>query len=347
MTVPPARQRVPAAQRRSGRGRGPLRSRILREPRRPRAAAEARRVPDRWVEADDGARLAVWVHEAAAPPAVTVVLVHGWTLAAAVWDRALAALCADRPDVRVVRYDQRGHGSSSARGRAPASGAVPASIGRLADDLAQVVDALAPTGPLVLVGHSMGGMALLAATGRHPGLLADRTQGLVLCSTSAGGLSSAGRPLVPLMAALARLPDGVLVPRVPRVLNQRANYGRGVDPELVAAVSDALGRPSGRSTGEWFAALMAHDETAALPAVAAAGTPVRIIVGDADRLTPVPHARALAAALPQAALQVVPDAGHMLLVERPDVVADAVASLLGPAPAGPPDRPLDPSAGRR
>jgi pimeloyl-ACP methyl ester carboxylesterase len=203
-----------------------------------------------------------------------------------------------------------------------------ASIARLADDLDQVVAALAPTGPLVIVGHSMGGMALLSAAGRHPALLGDRTWGLVLCSTSAGGLSAAGRPLVPLMAALARLPEGVLVPRAPRVLNQRANYGPAADPLLVAAVSEALGRPGGRSTGEWFAAMMAHDETAALPAVAAAGTPVRIVVGDADRLTPVLHARALAAALPHAELEVVPDAGHMLLVERPDVVAGAVESLL-------------------
>jgi pimeloyl-ACP methyl ester carboxylesterase len=310
----------------------PRRSRLLR---RSRSGRPATRQPDLWIGTDDGARLAVWEHPPAqppepsgvdrlrhrTPPPVTVVLVHGWTLAAAVWDRVQAALVARHPEVRVVRYDQRGHGASSQRGS-------DASIGRLADDLALVVAAVAPEGPLVLVGHSMGGMAVLSAAGRHPELLGERTRGVLLVSTSAGGLGGAGRPLVPLMAALARLPETVLVPRAPRVITQRTNYGPGVDRDLVMETSRALGRVSGRSTGEWFAALMAHDETAALPAVAASAVPVTVLAGDGDRLTPPQHARAIAAAIPQAHLQVVPGTGHMLLVERPDVLVDCLDELL-------------------
>ncbi len=301
--------------------------------------------PDGWVLADDGAALAVWVHEPSRPPAPswhdrmrrrtpappTVVLVHGWTLTAVVWERTAAALVALRPDVRVVRYDQRGHGSSAARGPlspvGPRAGSV-ASIGRLGDDLAAVVDSCAPEGPLVLVGHSMGGMALLSASARAPGLLDERTRGLLLVSTSAGGLAGAGRSLAPLMSALARLPQELLVPRAPRLLAQRANYGPGVDPRLVADTMRAMGRVSGRTTGEWFAALMAHDESAALPHLAASGVPVRVLVGDHDRLTPPAHARALVEALPGASLQVVEGTGHMVIVERPDAVAAAVADLL-------------------
>ena len=309
-----------------------LRPRALRVPRRVRAPRAAVRAPDRWVEAEDGVRLAAWVQEPAAPAPepVTVVLVHGWTLAAAAWDRAVAELTRARPQVRVVRYDQRGHGASATPPAAGPRGGDAASIGRLGDDLAAVVRALAPDGPLVLGGHSMGGMAVLSAAGRHPDLLGPRTRGVLLCSTSAGGLSPAGRPLVPLMAALARLPQGVTVPRAPRLLTQRTNYGPGVDPALVTATSRAMGPVSGRTTGAWFAALMAHDETAALPALAASGVRVRVLVGDADRLTPHLHAEALAAALPDAVLSVVPGAGHMLLVERPDVVAGALGSLLEP-----------------
>jgi len=318
-----------------------LRPRALRVPRRVRAPRAAVRAPDRWVEAEDGVRLAAWVQEPAAPAPepVTVVLVHGWTLAAAAWDRAVAELTRARPQVRVVRYDQRGHGASDASSAAssvasfvagPRGGDAAASIGRLGDDLAAVVRALAPHGPLVLGGHSMGGMAVLSAAGRHRDLLGPRTRGVLLCSTSAGGLSPAGRPLVPFMAALARLPEGLPVPRAPRLLTQRTNYGPGVDPALVTATSRAMGPVSGRSTGAWFAALMAHDETAALPALAASGVRVRVLVGDADRLTPHQHAEALAAALPEAVLSVVPGAGHMLLVERPDVVAGALEALLAP-----------------
>lgn len=301
------------------------------------------REPDGWVLADDGAALATYVHEPARPPAPrwrdrlagrhpappTVVLVHGWTLSAVVWDRAVAAITEARPDVRVVRYDQRGHGSSAARGPLAPAGRPVAAISRLADDLAAVVDTCAPEGPLVLVGHSMGGMALLSASARAPGLLGPRTRGLVLVSTSAGGLSSAGRPLAPLMAALARLPQDVLVPRAPRLLAQRTNYGPGVDPQLVASTMRAMGRVSGRTTGEWFSALMAHDENAALPLLAAAGTPVRVVVGDHDRLTPPAHARALVDAVPQARMRVVAGTGHMMLVERPDAIAAEVGALLG------------------
>lgn len=303
------------------------------------------REPDGWVLADDGAALAAWVHEPARPPQPrwrdrlrgrtpappTVVLVHGWTLAAVVWDRVLDELVQRRPDVRVVRYDQRGHGSSAARGPlsplGPRGGSV-ASIRRLGDDLASVVDTCAPDGPLVLVGHSMGGMALLSASARAPGLLDARTRGLLLVSTSAGGLSATGRPLAPLMSALARLPQDLLVPRAPRLLAQRANYGPGVDPRLVGDTMRAMGRVSGRTTGEWFAALMAHDESAVLPHLAASGTPVSVLVGDHDRLTPAAHARALAEAVPQARLRVVEGTGHMMIVERPDAVAEAVVALL-------------------
>ena len=313
------------------------RPRLLRAPR-PRRAAP--REPDAVVAAEDGVRLAAWVSEpTAAPPRsradrllrrrpepATVVLVHGWTLAAVAWERTVAELARVRPDVRVVRYDQRGHGAS----RTASTAAGPASIRLLGADLAAVVRALAPTGPLVLGGHSMGGMAVLSGVGHHPELLGPRTRGVLLCSTSAGGLSASGRPLVPLMAALARLPEAVNVPRAPRLLTQRTNYGPGVDPALVAATSRAMGPVSGRSTGEWFAALMAHDERAALPALAASGAGVQVLVGDADRLTPVDHAQALAAALPQARLRVVPGAGHMLFVERPDVVVRALVELLAP-----------------
>jgi pimeloyl-ACP methyl ester carboxylesterase len=302
-----------------------------------------RREPQRWVALDDGSSLAAWVSEpadGAAPVAATVVLVHGWTLAAAAWDRSVAALAAARADLRVIRYDQRGHGASRGRprpaealtgGPAPAVEAprvAAASIRRLGDDLVAAVEQLAPQGPLVLVGHSMGGMAVLSAVGAHPGVLAGRPCAVLLCSTSAGSLSAAGRPLAPLMAALATLPENVLVPRAPRLLTQRTSYGPGVDPALVAETLRAIGPVSGRSTGEWFAALMAHDETAALPALAAAGVPVRVLVGDADRMTPPSHAHALAEALPGAGLTVVPGAGHMLFVERPDVVVEAVLGLL-------------------
>src|SRR5690606_31084170 len=92
-----------------------------------------------------------------------------------------------RPQARLVFYDQRSHGRSSRA--APGH----ATIDDLATDLAAVIGTAAPTGPLVLVGHSMGGMALLALAGRDPDLFADRVHGVALLSTSANETAGSER----------------------------------------------------------------------------------------------------------------------------------------------------------
>src|SRR5205085_1418749 len=124
----------------------------------------------------DGVALDVTVEGAGA---VTVVLVHGWTLDSRAWGPVAAALA---PSARVVRYDHRGHGRSAAVDPATMT------IDQLADDLAVVIAAVAPDGPLVLAGHSMGGMTLMALADRHPGVLA-RVRGVALVATASGGIA--------------------------------------------------------------------------------------------------------------------------------------------------------------
>ncbi len=111
---------------------------------------------------------------------VTVVLVHGWTLDATTWGPVAALLA--RRGARVVRHDHRGHGRSSAVDPATMT------LEQLADDLAAVVAETAPDGPLVLAGHSMGGMTLMALAERHPDVVA-RAKGIALVATAAGGLA--------------------------------------------------------------------------------------------------------------------------------------------------------------
>jgi pimeloyl-ACP methyl ester carboxylesterase len=76
-------------------------------------------------------------------------------------------------------------------------------------------------------------------------------------------------------------------------------------------------------------ALGDHDKRSELAALAR--IPVEILVGSSDRLTPVPHSRKLAEALPEAVLHVEPRTGHMLLQERPQLVVDALGRLLAVA----------------
>jgi pimeloyl-ACP methyl ester carboxylesterase len=271
------------------------------------------------VVTDDGAQLVAEVH-GPQDAAASVVLAHGWTLTRGSWREVLALLRERRPDVRVVCYDQRDHGASR-----PAPGRGRASLARLGEDLAQVVQALAPTGPLVLGGHSMGGMTVLALAGRRPELVDERVCGVLLTNTAAGDLGG-GRALPLLMRALAAAPPGLRVPRVPAAAARRFGYGSQAARDVVARTRVGAPAPTARSVGTWFAALMDHDEHESLRHLS--GVAVTVLAGDSDRLTPPRHAAAMALALPDARLEVVPGTGHMLPVERAELVADRLLELI-------------------
>jgi pimeloyl-ACP methyl ester carboxylesterase len=151
----------------------------------------ASRTADRTalVQADDGVLLAVEeVGPRDAP--LTVVFVHGYTLSMASWTfqrRSLAAELATanghRPDARLVFYDQRGHGASG-RGKAERS-----TIQQLARDLATVLERRVPDGPVVLVGHSMGGMTIMGLAALRPELFGSKISAVALLATSSGQLA--------------------------------------------------------------------------------------------------------------------------------------------------------------
>ncbi|MEU5800035.1 alpha/beta fold hydrolase [Streptomyces sp. NPDC047804] len=127
----------------------------------------------------DGAELTAYLDAPADAP-VTLVLVHGLSVTADLWRLHTPPLAAQ--GVRVVRYDQRAHGQST-------RGTAPIRLGKLADDLSFRIDSCVPHGPLVLAGHSMGGMILQSLTTMRPDLL-PRIQGLLLISTPDGPVTT-------------------------------------------------------------------------------------------------------------------------------------------------------------
>jgi len=290
------------------------------------------------VRTPDGALLHATVDGDDAAP-VTVVLAHGWTLAQASWDDVAALLA---PDVaagalRLVRYDQRGHGRSTW------GSTDPVSIDLLGEDLAAVLAELVPAGPVVLGGHSMGGMTIMALAAAHPELVGDRVRGVALVDTSAGQLSHPPRTalervqerLLPAVGAWAvahaRRVEGwrrLVPPTHPRhrAVVRGILYGADATDAMVARGAEIMAGSSVRSFVAFYPALGEHDKAAAL---AELGTvPVEILVGDTDKLTPVKHSGRLAAAIPTAHLQIVPGCGHMLPQERPDLVTAALRRLL-------------------
>jgi pimeloyl-ACP methyl ester carboxylesterase len=291
------------------------------------------------VRTDDGAQLHATVDGSDDAP-VTLVLAHGWTLSQAAWDDVADLLAQRIADgkLRLVRYDQRGHGRST-------WGEAEISIDQLGHDLADVIDQLAPTGPVVLGGHSMGGMTIMCLAAARPELFGDRVRGVVLVSTSAGDLTSDPRSAAGRMAKLkpgalnvllggARVLErlrALVPPEHPRhqKMVRGLLYGADATDEMVTTGARIMHASTVRSFIAFMPALDDHDKREELTALTR--LPVEILVGDSDQLTPKRHSRQLADALPDAALHVAERTGHMLTQERPRLVTDAIERLLDAA----------------
>ena len=293
------------------------------------------------VRTPDGAELHATIDGTDDAP-VTVVLAHGWTLAQAAWDDVADQLASRiaAGDLRLVRYDQRGHGRST-------WGEAEITVDQLGDDLAAVIDQLAPTGPVVLGGHSMGGMTIMCLAASRPELFGDRVRGVLLVSTSAGDLTSDPRSAGGRMAKLkpgvlnaALVGAGVferlrnlLPPDHPRhqKMVRGLLYGADASDEMVLTGARIMHASTLRSFIAFMPALGEHDKREELTALTR--VPVEIFVGDSDKLTPQRHSKQLAEVLPEAQLHEVERTGHMVTQERPRLVTDAIERLLAAATA--------------
>ncbi|MFI8949235.1 alpha/beta fold hydrolase [Streptomyces sp. NPDC053750] len=288
-----------------------------------------------------------------APAPVTVVFSHGYCLNQDSWHFQRAAL---RGVVRTVHWDQRSHGRSG-RGVSQVRDGRPVTIDDLGRDLKAVIDAAAPEGPVVLVGHSMGGMTVMALADAFPDLIRERVVGVALVGTSSGRLGEVnfGLPVAGVNAVRRVLP-GVL-----KALGQRADLvekGRRATADLFAGiikrysfasrdVDPAVARFAERMiestpidvVAEYYPAFNDHDKTAALAHFA--GLPVLVLAGVQDLVTPSEHSEAIADLLPGAESVLVPDAGHLVMLEHPEVVTDRLADLLARAGALPSSTTVD------
>ncbi|MFD3512757.1 alpha/beta fold hydrolase [Streptomyces sp. NPDC058657] len=278
---------------------------------------------------------------------VTVVFSHGYCLNQDSWHFQRAAL---RGTVRAVHWDQRSHGRS-ARGAAQADG-VPVDIDQLGRDLKAVIDVAAPEGPLVLVGHSMGGMTVMALADQYPELIRERVVGVAFIGTSSGHMGEVnfGLPVAGMNAVRRVLPrllrtlgsQAELVERGRRAtadlftgIVKRYSFGsRDVDPAVARFAERLIEGTPIDVVAEFYPAFQDHDKAVALQVFAE--VPVLVLAGAKDLVTPSSHSEAIAALLPDAELVVVPDAGHLVMLEHPDLVNGRLADLLARVGAVPP-----------
>jgi pimeloyl-ACP methyl ester carboxylesterase len=291
------------------------------------------------VVADDGLPLSV---EEIGPAGggraeLTVVLVHGFALDRRSWyyQRRDLAECVD-PAVRQVLYDQRGHGRSGVPSERSST------IDQLGRDLDVIIRTLAPEDPLVLVGHSMGGMTIMALADQRPELFADRVRGVALIGTSAGEVGRRGlpRPVLSRYNPITRTVGGFASwqPELVEWIRsagggltrqgvRRLAFGdRSVPSELVDFMVRMLNVTSVPVLTHFLPALGTHDRYAALAGLR--HCEVLVLSGDEDRLTPFSHAERIATELPNATLVRAPGAGHMVMLEQPDLVTGELVALL-------------------
>ncbi|WP_370653147.1 MULTISPECIES: alpha/beta fold hydrolase [Mycobacterium] len=237
------------------------------------------------------------------------------------------------PRVRMVFYDQRGHGQSGEA--APET----YNLTQLGQDLEAVLRARVPRGPIVLVGHSMGGMTVLSHARQFPDQYGRRIVGVALISTAAEGVTRS--PLGEVLTNPAMKAVRFAARSAPRLLHRGRRASRALIGPILRAASysdlevsrtlDAFSQRMMNSTPiatmvGFLRALEVHDETAGLWTLLK--VPVLVACGDHDLLTPDEYSRKIAASLPRSELVIVEGASHLALLDKPDAINDGLARLV-------------------
>ncbi len=241
-----------------------------------------------------------------------VVLLHTFPLDSRMWLPQVEAL----GGYQVIVPDLRGFGS--ARGRA----VEVAHMDLLADDVAQLLDDR-KLDQVVMCGLSMGGYVALAFARRHP----DRLGGLVLCDTRAG-TDSEEEAAARLAMAERVLSDGVdfvAEAMLPRLLGETTREQR---PDLVEQVKGIILDQDPRGIAGAQRGLAARSDST--PMLAEVTVPTLVIVGGEDQTDGPREARALATGIRDARLVRVEGAGHLVNLEQPDLVNEALLDFVAP-----------------
>jgi pimeloyl-ACP methyl ester carboxylesterase len=245
-----------------------------------------------------------------------VVLLHAFPLNARMWEPQVAAF---RQRVRLIAPDFPGFGLSGAANDTP-------SLESYAREVRRLLDHLRVTG-VVVVGLSMGGYVAF----RLAAELGARLEGLLLADTrptpdsetaavarhelaaevEAQGVEAAAGEFLPKLlgpSSVRAQPD--LIDRVHRIILENS----------VPGVAGALRAMAARG-----------DVSAMLPRLSC---PVVCVVGEEDLITPPDMARAMAAQIKGARVEVIPQAGHLTNLEAPDAFNDALSALLAAVESG-------------
>ncbi len=260
------------------------------------------------VPTDDGAQICTSI--AGPDDGPVAVLVHGMTSNHHDWG-PVARLLVDR-GWRVVGVNQRGHGGSTV-------GSEGFSVARLGADLGQVIGGL-DLRDVVLCGHSMGGVAAMSLMTLRPETGADRVGSLVLVATLAHTERPDRRTSIRIGNTVPY--ERLVAHELHSVALARFIFGRTPSREMVDAALASNKRCPRETRAGAALGLLGYDIR---PRLSEISVPTVVVVGDRDYLTPVSENRRIADAI-GCDMIVVEGAGHLIIWENPEVVADAVSS---------------------
>jgi pimeloyl-ACP methyl ester carboxylesterase len=253
----------------------------------------------------------------------TVVLAHGFCMDIPSWHYTLKELSSE---YRFVAYCQRGHGLSA---RAPTD---DYTMEALARDLEVVIGEVWEGEPLVVLGHSMGGMGLIKYCGMFPAQLGERVRAVGLIDTCAARVIDGMLPEGAVIAkpALALIEEAALraARRNPdafdrirraradlvRIMVRLMGFGERAPAYKIEFVQKMMSRLAPDVLVWIVQEMRAMDLAECLDEI---DIPALIVVGTRDRLTPVRASRQMAVAIPNAELITIPGSGHMPMLEQP------------------------------
>lgn len=291
--------------------------------------SQAKRGDGRQIEGHDGASLYVetsgqGVGLGAGP---TLVLTHGWGLDSTIWGLMRNALATR---YRIVAWDLPGLGRSK-RGNSKAI-----CLSGFAENLKRVMATV--DGPVVLVGHSIGGMTIQTLARDHPEVLSRNVSGIVLLNTTFTNplktmvlsrlLQALRWPVIePIMWMMVLLKPLIWLSAWQGYfsgsahIGNRLGFGKYVTRSQLdhTALLPTRNPPSVQGHGNL--AMFRWDATGAL---SSSPVPVLVIGGDVDIVTKLEASRVIAASTPSAELKVVEGVNHMGFLERSDVYAQAI-----------------------
>jgi pimeloyl-ACP methyl ester carboxylesterase len=245
-------------------------------------------------------------------PGPVVVLLHGFPLNRKMWSAEESSVGST---YRVIAPDLRGHGQTAAP-----DGVY--TMDEMAGDVIETLNALQITEPIVLGGLSMGGYIALALIARYP----ERVRALMLMDTRAGADSpeaARNREDLARRVESTRSTDHVVEAMLPKLFSGKT---RRTHPDRIERVVAMMRKTPGRGIVGALRGMAARpDRTAELAQIR---VPTLVLVGVDDVATPPDESRKMAAAIPNAELAIIPDAGHLTPIENPSATDRAILGFL-------------------